>query len=136
MSASANKPPALGKRALSQTQRQQHNFSFGEWGEQKASEFLQARGYVVLEQNVSLGKKEIDLIALDQELNELVLVEVKARQRGVYGDPSRAVDRRKICAMHQVGRAYCRKNKISLDYRFDIITLVSGRIRHYQNVTW
>jgi len=126
----------LKKRRLSQKQQNKHNFSLGQFGENEAVDFLKNKNYQILDRNVCHGTKEIDIIVLDKELNELVFVEVKTRKKGFYGDPSKAVDRHKLRSMQYVGAIYRRKNKLDLDYRFDIITMVSGRIRHYQNITW
>ena len=134
--ASANKPPALRKRTLSQKQQNKHNFSLGQFGEDKAIDFLENKNYQILDRNVCHGSKEIDIIALDKEFDELVFIEVKTRKKGFFGNPSRAVDRHKLRSMQYVGAIYRRKNRLDLDYRFDIITLVSGRIQHYQNITW
>lgn len=126
----------LGKRTLSQKQQNKHNFSLGQFGEDRAVYFLENKNYLVLDRNVSSGSKEVDIVALDRELNELVFIEVKTRIKEFFGDPSRAVNRHKLRSMQYVGAIYRRKNKLDLDYRFDTITVVSGRIRHYQNITW
>lgn len=86
--------------------------------------------------NVRHSNREVDIIALDKELDELVFVEVKSRATGYYGDPSFAVDRDKLRSMQYVGAIYRKKEKLNKDYRFDIITVLPGKIRHYQNVTW
>lgn len=126
----------LKKRLLSQKQKNKHNFSLGQSGEDQAIDFLKNLNYEILDRNVCHGSKEIDIIALDKEWDELVFVEVKTRKKGFYGDPSRAVNRDKLRSMQYVGAIYRRKNKLQLNYRFDIITMVSGKIRHYQNITW
>ena len=126
----------LKKRRLSQKQQSKHNFSLGQFGEDEAVVFLENDNYQVLDRNVRHGSKEIDIIALDKGINELVFIEVKTRKKGFFGDPSKAVDRHKLRSMQYVGAIYRRMNKLDLDYRFDIITLVSGRIRHYQNISW
>ena len=126
----------LKKRILTQKQQNKHNFSLGQFGENEAIIFLEKKNYQVLDTNIRYGSKEIDIIALDKEFNELVFVEVKTRGKGFFGDPSKAVNRHKLRSMQYVGAIYRKINKLDLDYRFDIITLVSGRIRHYQNISW
>jgi putative endonuclease len=126
----------LKKRLLSQKQQNKHNFSLGQFGEDEAVVFLKKENYQVLDRNIRYGTKEIDIIALDKELNELVFVEVKTRKKDFFGDPSSAVNRRKLRSMQYVGAIYRRKNKLDLDYRFDIISVVSGRIQHYRNISW
>ncbi len=108
----------------------------GQIGESKAVVFLKKNNYQVLETNIRFGTREIDIIALDKKLNELVFIEVKTRRKGFFGDPSKAVDRHKLRSMQYVGAIYRRKNKLDLDYRFDTITVISGKIQHYRNITW
>lgn len=108
----------------------------GQNGEALARQFLIDQGYRILAANVRIGNHEADLIALDVELNELIFIEVKTRQNKKYGEPSYAVDRAKIKSMNIVAKNYCRTQQIKLDYRFDIITVISGKIEHYENVTW
>ena len=136
MIVSANKPLALKKKHLSQKQQNKYNFFLGQFGENKAVEFLKNNSYKILDRNVAHGNKEIDIIALDKKLNELVFIEVKTRNKKFFGDPSKAVNKLKLRSIKHVAAIYRRKNKINLDYRFDIITLVSGKIQHYENITW
>jgi len=93
-----------------------------------------------LEKNIRLGNFEIDLVVLDQKFDEIVFVEVKYRKEEEYGDPSQAVDQKKINKMISVAKSYLRKKQFKKDYRFDIIS-VSGdlkepEIEHFENVTW
>lgn len=108
----------------------------GQHGEALAKQYLVDCGYEVLAANVRVGNHEADLIALDQELNEIVFLEVKTRQSEEYGEPSYAVGREKLKSLQIVAKNYCHIHKIKLDYRFDIITVISGKIEHYKNVTW
>jgi len=66
----------------------------GAYGENLAAEFLQRRGFKILEKNFSCRAGEIDLIALDGA--EVVFVEVKTRTSDNYGLPEYAVDWRKL----------------------------------------
>lgn len=116
----------------------QHNFSFGSHGEQQAAQFLSNHGYRILDSNVSFNNHEIDLVALDSQLSEVVFVEVKTRFSDEYGHPSHAVDRSKLRNMQYVADWYRRLKKLENDFRFDIITVISdtGEIEHFENVTW
>ena len=101
-----------------------------------AQQFLISHGFQILDSNVRLRNREVDIIALDLELNEMVFVEVKSRATGFYGDPSQAVDFVKLRAIQYVAAYYRRQVDYQGDFRFDIITVVDGTIQHYQNVTW
>ena len=70
----------------------------GEWGENKACEYLRRKGYTILHRNfrgLLEGKiiGEIDIIAQDGET--AVFVEVKTRVSALFGTGAEAVNRRK-----------------------------------------
>ena len=56
----------------------------GQAGEDIARRYLEDLGYQILARNYRSGKKEIDLVALDQK--ELVFIEVKAGKSKEYGE--------------------------------------------------
>ena len=63
-------------------------------------------------------------------------MEVKTRAQLVWGDPSLAVDRRKLKALARVAQAYVHQYQIASDYRFDIVAVCDDRIEHFENVSW
>ncbi len=75
-------------------------------------------------------------MALDQDLNEVVFVEVKTRRSDEYGEPGLAVGRKKIRSMIKTATLYLKEKKLSQDFRFDVITVLPGQVNHYPNVTW
>ncbi len=83
-----------------------------------------------------MKNREVDIVAQDLELQEMVFVEVKSRATGFYGDPSQAVDYVKLRAIQYVAAIYRKQVDYQGDFRFDIITVVDGTVQHYQNVTW
>ena len=110
----------------------------GPWGEQKAAEFLSAKGYQVLERNYKNRLGEIDLIALDK--NVLCFIEVKTRRSLVYGCPYESVTRRKQVKISQVALAYLkhRFGRVDVLARFDVISITrdgpgQDRIEHITN---
>lgn len=105
-------------------------------GETKAQTFLEQKAYQVLDTNIRLRNREVDLIALDKKTNELVFVEVKTRRTKAFGNPSLAVNQKKIRSLHTVARAYLKKYKLKNDYRFDIISITPKEIEHFKNITW
>lgn len=98
--------------------------------------FLESANYSIVDTNVRLGNAEIDIIAWDNQLEELVFVEVKTRSSREFGHPSHAVNRSKLRSLQYVARQYCALNKIGCDYRFDLITILPDTIDHYHNITW
>ena len=135
-SASAKPPPALKKRQLSALQCQQPNFLLGQQGETRAVAFLVSHHYRILDQNIRLGTREIDIIAHDPETDELVFVEVKTRNSAEYGSPVDAINRSKLRSLETVARVYKRSKRLWLDHRFDSIAVLPDSIEHYQNISW
>ncbi len=112
----------------------QHN-ELGKAGEQQAQWFLRKKGYSLLETNWRHEKDEVDIIALDK--NELVIVEVKTRSTGYFGDPEEAVTPRKARNLIRAAEAYVETKNLDCDVRFDIVAIVlkNGKttIRHIEN---
>ena len=99
----------------------EHN-EFGKKGEEIAAEYLQKKGYKILETNWSSGKNEIDIIA--REGKYIVVVEVKARHSNFAGEPETAVTRDKQKALIRAANAYVRIMNIDEEVRFDIISIL------------
>ena len=99
----------------------EHN-EFGKKGEDIAVEYLQKKGYRILERNYVSGKNEIDIIA--QEGKYIVVVEVKARHSNYAGEPETAVTRDKQKSLIRAANAYVRKMNYNEEVRFDIISIM------------
>jgi len=69
--------------------------SLGRWGENLAAEYLQAKGYSILDRNVRTPYGEIDLVAELDQPPTLVFIEVKTRRSSTFGLPEEAVNFRK-----------------------------------------
>lgn len=65
----------------------------GKIGEDLASKYLEAAGYIIIERNFLARQGEIDIIAKDKK--ELVFIEVKTRTSDIYGKPVEAVNTQK-----------------------------------------
>ena len=128
--------PRLKSKQFSPKQLQQIKNKLGLGGEEKARHFLQKLDYKILASNLTLGKSEIDLVCLNQAQNEVVFVEVKTRSVEYYGHPSQAVGHRQMRSLDRVARKYLQANKLDLDYRFDIVSVLPNKIEHFQNITW
>ena len=71
---------------------------FGKLGESTAAEYLKARGFEIIGQNVYVGRCEIDLVAKGDGL--ILFVEVKMRRQepggeSLYGRPGSALTKTK-----------------------------------------
>ena len=98
------------------------HIDLGKRGEQLAVEFLQKKGYQIIERNWHLGKNEIDIIARDGKF--IVVVEVKTRSSNQLMEPETAVTRDKQKILVRAANAYVRYNHIDSEVRFDIISIL------------
>ena len=99
----------------------EHN-EFGRKGEEIAAEYLQKKGYKILERNWVSGKNEIDIIA--HESKYIVVVEVKTRHSNYAGEPETAVTREKQRSLIRAANSYVRKMNMDEEVRFDIISIL------------
>ena len=98
----------------------EHN-DLGKLGEELAVEFLQEKGFVVLETNWTFQKAEIDIIA--QKDNILAVVEVKTRSSIDFGLPQDFVKPKKIQLLVKAINEYVIINDLEVEVRFDIIAI-------------
>lgn len=98
-----------------------HN-DLGHWGEDLAAEYLQDKGYIILERDWKSGHRDLDIIALDGDT--VVFVEVKTRQNRMFADPETAVNYQKIKNLRSAANHYVKYRRISYNIRFDIITII------------
>jgi len=94
----------------------------GTKGEEIAVAFLVKEGYKILERNWVFDRKEVDIIA--QQGTEIVIVEVKTREADYYEEPWEAVSLKKIRNIVGVADAWLIQEKIDLETRFDVISIV------------
>jgi putative endonuclease len=106
----------------------------GDRAERIASDYLQARGLVILERNFRRRLGEIDLVARDAGV--LVIAEVRTRRSEAFGGAAASIDGRKqrriIRAAEQLLQQ--RRDYAALPVRFDVL-IVSGTMTAPQ-VTW
>lgn len=98
------------------------HIDFGKQGEEIAVKYLMDKGYEILERNWRNRHQEIDIIAKDGK--ELVIVEVKTRKSNNYGEPDLAVNKQKQRLLIYAANAYLFRNKLDIDTRFDIISII------------
>lgn len=111
----------------------EHN-DFGKWGEDEAALFLERKGYVILERDWRLGKRDLDIIALTEDQSTIVFVEVKSRDNNAFQEPEEAVDVPKMRNLAIAANGYIKLNGISMDVRFDIISIV-GKISRLESIS-
>jgi len=91
---------------------------------------LRANGYEIVSRNWRTRFGEIDVIARDGET--LSFVEVKTRSRGGFGGPEAALHPHKRARLVAAARAFLAGHPSDLPVRFDLVTVVNGRLRLYK----
>jgi putative endonuclease len=99
----------------------------GIFGENLAVSHIIKKGYTILQRNYKFNRKEIDIIATHN--NQLVIIEVKARQTAEIGEPWMAVNRAKQKIIVQVANHYVVSKNLDVNTRFDIISIVHNSFR-------
>ncbi len=93
----------------------------GRWGEQVAAEYLERKGFRILDRDWRAGHRDLDIIAIDSD--ELVIVEVKTRKNNYFVEPETAVNVKKIRNICIAASIYVKMNRIDLPIRFDIVAI-------------
>ncbi len=114
----------------------QHN-ELGKLGEQLAADFLEKKGYVILEKSWRWSRAEIDLIA--EQNSVMVFVEVKTRSSVFFGAPEEFFTPKKEKFMSHAAELYCEKAQHDGEIRFDLIAVVilphqTPSIQHFEDV--
>ncbi|MDO4461051.1 MAG: YraN family protein [Bacteroidia bacterium] len=100
-----------------------HNV-LGQLGEQFAIQYLQRKGYTIIEVDWRFEHKDIDIVAFDNDDNVLVFVEVKTRTSDAFGEPHEAVSRAKMQNLIRCANIFIRQKHYNGNARFDVISLV------------
>lgn len=102
--------------------RGSYRVRLGAWGEQFAADYLEQRGYRVLDRNVRRREGEIDLVALDGDT--LVFVEVKLRRSRAMGGAVEALSVRKQRRLRELAVAYAADHpELPEDLRIDLFAI-------------
>lgn len=112
---------------------QENNKKTGLAQEERAAEYLEKKGFRVLERNFYTKFGEIDIIARDGDY--LVFVEVKYRSGQRGGHPLEAVGKRKQQHIKQAAQYYLLRYGIPEDTpcRFDVIGILREEITHIED---
>jgi len=98
--------------------------SIGKFGEEQAKAFLERNGFKILEKNFRTKFGEIDIIAIDEDTDEMVFIEVKARSSSEFGFPEEAVNYKKQQKIKRAALEYLAANKIYKDWRIDVVSII------------
>jgi len=99
------------------------HLQIGRLGEDAARAFLEAKGLRVLDQNVCLGRLELDLICEHQDT--LVFVEVKTRAEGSLATPADGLTAQKRSRLLRAAQQYLSRHELwHKPCRFDLVCVL------------
>lgn len=105
-----------------------HN-DLGRLGESIARQYLEGKGYELLDENWTYGKAEVDLIVYKDGI--MIFVEVKSRSSVAFGEPEDFVGKAKQIQMELAANAYIEIMNHQNDIRFDIIAITFTKNKDY-----
>lgn len=116
----------------------QHN-DLGFKGEMIAKEYLEQKGYEILDENWVHGKAEVDLIAYINK--QIIFVEVKTRTSITFGLPEDFVSEAKQKQMDLAASEYIELMNHQGEIRFDIVSVLFNKqnnytIKHIEDAFW
>ena len=102
-------------------------------GEVAAKEYLESKGYEIIDTNVNFPNVgELDIVA--KYGNTLVFVEVRTRSDNVFGHPFETFTKAKINKVIKASRRFLSTHKIPCEkYRYDAIAVFRGNIEHIED---
>ncbi len=99
--------------------------NFGALAEAHAAQYLQKKGYILLEKNYRYQKAEIDIVV--EKNNTLIFVEVKARKNSTFGNPEEFVSKKKQQLLFSAAENYIFDIKWKNNIRYDIIAILNNK---------
>jgi len=114
---------------------------FGTWAEYYVAQYLESKGYTVIEKNYRKKWGEIDIIA--QKEGILIFVEVKANKKEIPGfEPENRINPEKLRRLNRAIQTYIVSKKYPDDQKqqIDVISLTLDRdrgvakIKHFKNI--
>jgi len=114
------------------------NLKTGQLGEKIAREYLEKKGYKIIDQNYRTKFAEIDLIA--KKGNEIVFIEVRTKKGNIFGLPEESLNQRKLRKLWLNARSYTSRIGWRGPFRIDAVCVVLRpqnsveKINHYQNI--
>lgn len=117
-----------------------HNKKVGEFGEELAISFLKKRGYIIIDKNVKLSYKELDVVAKIKQ--KIVFIEVKTRTNNTLGTAENAMSAKKLHHLKKAVSMYVnnQKNIDQNNIRLDLICIDINKddkianIKHFKDI--
>lgn len=109
-----------------------NTLKIGHHGESIAADFLRSISYKIHDQNVRLGRDEIDIVAYDTEDRCLVFVEVKTRTMfDPDFPPEMALHHRKKKKMKRAAWKWMHEHEYDAPWRIDAVLVIGKKIHRH-----
>tara|TARA_B100001057_G_scaffold498837_1_gene607308 strand:+ start:1397 stop:1747 length:351 start_codon:yes stop_codon:yes gene_type:complete len=100
-----------------------HN-ELGRLGENMAKDFLEKKGFTIIDINWRHLLHEVDIVAMHQKM--LIFIEVKTRSTLKYGFPDESVGIKKEHMLKEAAEIYIEQKDLYYEIRFDIISILKN----------
>lgn len=95
----------------------------GQRAEGLALEYLESKGYQLIQQNFRCQLGEIDIIAKDGDC--VCFIEIRSRSLKLYGVPEESITPLKQRRLTRVALAYLKSNRLTdVNIRFDVVSIL------------
>jgi putative endonuclease len=105
----------------------------GKLGEELAVAYLKKHDHIILEQNYTWERSEVDIIATKND--KIIFIEVKTRMSPYLSDPALMVPMKKWKQIMRAADIYMKESGGDLTAQFDIVHVVTNndytKIDHY-----
>ena len=107
-------------------------------GEAAAKEYLENKGYKIIEQNYQTKYAEIDLIVKSE--NVIIFVEVRTKRSGAFVSPEESINQKKLKKLYWNAENYVGIKKYKGQSRIDAICIILNsdntidKLEHYKNI--
>ncbi|QRN83910.1 YraN family protein [Chloroflexota bacterium] len=114
-------------------EKQTYQQQVGRQGEDIAVDYLQERGYHILDRNYHSRFGEVDLVAEIDGV--IVFVEVKARTNNRFGLPEESVTPEKLEKIYDTALFWLQEHtEVPDDWRVDVIAIQMNKAHHPQDI--
>ncbi|MCR4819254.1 MAG: YraN family protein, partial [Fretibacterium sp.] len=100
--------------------------ALGKQAEDYAAKYAASLGWRLLGRNVKNRYGELDIVAVDNKEQELVVIEVRCRTLGEVQSPVDSVGPRKLNTLLKAGQAFIEKEQWTGFWRIDLIALTTS----------
>ena len=119
------------------------HLELGRKAEELAAEHVERLGWKILSRNFSCKLGELDIVAIDEGVNELVVVEVRYRTFGDMQSPEDSIGPKKLRTLKNAGHFFVDEIEWTGPWRVDLIGVTAHprepselwHLEHIENIT-